>query len=203
MDTGQISLMPVNVGMPTPGGAQPPSLTMLLSKPGEQAGGPFAGLLDVMTPPKTPQGGAASVSVGKGVPASEKNGETASTMAVQDGVSGLMAGLLNALDAAGKPLATGTEQSAEAPVTANSSDRKPQDVVLNADGLQTALLTQADGGRMPQAGGAVEQQTVHGADKPLKSATEGSAEVPARADTLDKKPQDVAMNAVGMQPPPC
>ncbi len=55
---------------------------------------------------------------------------------------------------------------------------------------------------MPQAGGAVEQQTVHGADKPLESATEGSAEVPARADTLDKKPQDVAMNAAGMQPPP-
>jgi flagellar hook-length control protein FliK len=64
------------------------------------------------------------------------------------------------------------------------------------------MLIQVDGGRMPQAGGAVEQQTVHGADKTLASATEGSAEVPARAVTLDKKPQDVVLNAVGMQPPP-
>jgi flagellar hook-length control protein FliK len=201
MDIGQISLMPVNVGIP-PCGAQLSSLTMLLSEPERQAGGPFAGLLEGMAPTKTPQGVAAPVSVGKGVPASDKNGETAPTTAVQDGVSGLMAGLLNALDTAGKPLATGTEQSAEVPATANRSDRKPQDVVLNADGLRMALLTQVNGGRMPQAGGMVELQTVHGADKPLKSATESSAEVPARADTLDKKPQDVAMNANGMQPPP-
>ncbi|MDR3579077.1 MAG: flagellar hook-length control protein FliK [Oryzomonas sp.] len=205
MDTGQISLMPANVGIPMPGGAQLSSLTTLLSEPEGQAGGPFAGLLKGMVPPQTPQGTAAPISVGKGVAVSDKSGVTASTTAVQDGVSGLMAGLLNALDAAGKPLATGTEQSAEVPAKADRSDRsdrKPQDVVLNADGLPMALLTQVNGGRMPQADGAVEQQTDHGTDTALKSATEGSAEVPARAGTLDKKPQDVAMNAVGMQPPP-
>jgi flagellar hook-length control protein FliK len=64
------------------------------------------------------------------------------------------------------------------------------------------LFTQVNGGRMPQTEGAVEQQTVHRAAKPLKLATDGSAEVPAPADTLDKKPLDVAINTDGMPPPP-
>jgi flagellar hook-length control protein FliK len=189
--------MPTNVGMPTPVGVYSSSLTTLLSEPEGQAGGLFAGLLEGMTPLKTPQGAAAPVSVGKGVTSSDNSGETAPTTAMQDGVSGLMTGLLNALNAAGMPVATGAEQNVEVPATANRSDKKPQDVALKADGLRRALLTQVNGGRMPQAGGAVEQQTVHGADKQLASATEGSTEVPARADTLDKKPQDVVLNADG------
>jgi len=199
METGQISMMLMNVGTPTAGGTQPSSLATLPTKPGEQAGMLFAGLLEVMTPSKASQGALAPVSGGKGVPSPDKNDATVSTTAVQDGVSGLMAGLLNALDAAGKPLAAGTKQSAEEPEPANGSGSTPQDVVLNAVGPRMAMLTQIDGGRMPQAYGVVEQQQDAGADNTLQPATGGSAEVQAGSDTFGKKHQDVAMTAVGMQ----
>lgn len=202
MSTGQISLMLMNPEMPTLGAAQQPSPATSPSKSGEQAGGPFAGLLEVMTPPKTPQGTALTVSAGKGTPAPKKNDGTASTAAAQDGVSGLAAaGLLNAPAASSKPSATGTGQSAGAPATADNTDGRPQDVALNADGLWMALLAQINGGRMPQTDGAAEQKTIDGADNPLTSAMEGSAEIPA-ADTLDKKLQGAAMNADGTQPLP-
>jgi len=175
MDTGQISLMPANAGMPT-GGAQPSSLAALLSEQAGQAGVPFAGLLDGAASQKASQG-AASVS-GKGVQAPDKDGETPTT-AVQDGMTGVTAGVLNARDASGKQLATGMDRSAEASATVNRSGRKPQDVVPDADGLGMALLTQVIGGRMPQA---------------------GDVDIPASADTLDKKPQDVVLTADREQP---
>jgi|GEM_PF-1195438 len=173
MNTGQIGLMSANVGMTTPGSAQLSPIAILLSGADGQAGGLFAGLLAGMVPVKSPQEAGVPVYVGKDITASDNNGGTAP--------------------------ATGTEQSAEAPVSVNRPGRKPQDVDLNAVGLRMALLTQADGGRMPQAGVMVEQQTVTGADTAVKQTTEGSAETPARADSQGRKPQDVGLNADGLQ----
>ena len=111
MNTGQISLMPANAGIPT-GGVQPSSLAALLSEQAGQAGVPFAGLLDGAASQKASQG-AAPVSAGKGVQAPDKDGETPTT-AVQDGMTGVAAGVLNARDTSGKQLATGMDRSAEA-----------------------------------------------------------------------------------------
>lgn len=196
MDTGQISMMPVNAGIATLASAQPSSPLTALPGVGEQVGGGhFIGVLEAMTPQNTPQKTGVAVSDDKGVSASEKDGETVSTTAVQDGVSGLMAGLLNALDAAGKPLATGTEHGAEVRTAANGSGKKTQNVVLNADGLQLALLIQVNSGRTPQTNDTVEQQ----AGTSLQPATEGSVEVPEPADTSDTGAQAVAVNAAGVQ----
>lgn len=196
MDTGQLSMMPVNAGVPVLSGVQSSSSAAALPDSGAQAGGLFVGLLAAMTPQDTPPGAAVPVSGDQDASAPEKNTEAASTAVQQDGLSGLMAGLLTSLDAVGKPSATGTEPGAGVRTAAHGSDRKPQDVALNADGLNMALLTQVNSGRMPQVDDTLGQQTAQGTGGP--SATEGDAVTPVPAEASDKQPQDVVLNTVGM-----
>lgn len=176
MNTGQMSMMPANTGVPIPNSAQALSPATALPGSGGRAGGLFIGLLEGMTPRNTTQGAAVPVSDGKDVSASGNNDETASTAVLQDDAAGLTAGLLNA----------GVR------TTTTGSDKKPQDVALNADGLQMALLIQVNSGRMPQVTDTVEQQTL------APPVMEGIAESPAPTDASDKKPQDVALNTDGL-----
>ncbi|GFE59486.1 flagellar hook-length control protein FliK [Geobacter sp. AOG2] len=194
MDTGQMSMMPANVGVATPGSAQLSSSATALPDSGDQAGGLFVGLLAAMTPLSTPQGAAVPVSGDKDAPVPEKSAEAAATAAQQDGLSGLMAGLLNALDAVEKSPATETEARA----AAQTPGKKPQDVALNADGLQMALPIQADSGRTPQINDEVEQQASQGPDEQSASAAGDGAEDPAPVAASDRKPQDVGLDAGGM-----
>jgi len=199
MDTGQLNMMPVNTGVPTLSSAQPSSSASALPDSGAQAGGLFVGLLAAMTPQNTPQGAALPVSGDKDAPASEKSAEAASTTAPQDGLSGLMAGLLTSLDAVGKPVTTGTEQSAGVRTAAHGSDKKPQDVALNADGLLMALLTQVNSGRMPQGNDTIEQQAAtQEAGEPLASTPGSGTGTSTPAEVLDKQPQDVVLDTEGM-----
>lgn len=161
MDTGQMSMMPASAGVTTLAATQLASPATGLSAAGEQAGGNFVGVLQGMAAEKTSPG-AGSASAGKGAtssPATEKNAGADAAKAVQDGMTGLMAGLLNALDMSDKPLTGGAEPAADVPTT-GASDTKSQNVALNADGIQSALLLQMNGGRMLQAGGAVIPQKV-------------------------------------------
>jgi len=196
MNTGQMSMMPVNAGVPAPGTAQPASPATALPDSGDQGGGLFAGLLGGMTPRNSLPGMTAPVSDGKDGSPSEKNGGTVSATALTDDVSGVLAGLLEALDGTGKPLATGTEHAAGAGTTPGAV-KKPQDVALNADGLQMALLLQANNGRMPQANDPAGEQATPGADASSASATQGSHEAPAPLDASDGKAQDVPLNTDG------
>ncbi|KAB0671646.1 hypothetical protein F6V30_03460 [Oryzomonas sagensis] len=160
MDTGQMSMMPASAAVATLVAMQLASPATGLPEGEGQAGGNFAGVLQGMTDQKAPQG-AGSASAGTGAPASvppEKDGGTDAATVAQDGMSGLMAGLLATLDMSAKPLATGAEPTTDVP-SAGTSAAKPQDVALNADGIQSALLVQMNGSRMLQADGTVMQQT--------------------------------------------
>ncbi|KAB0667186.1 flagellar hook-length control protein FliK [Oryzomonas japonica] len=174
METGQMSMMPASAGVATLAATQLASPTAGLVEAGEQAGGNFVGVLQGMTAQKVPQG---AVSAGKGAPASappEKDGGTDAATVVQDGMTGLMAGLLNQLDMSAKPLATtGAEPTTDVP-PAGTSAAKPQDVALNADGIQSALLVQMNGSRMLQADGTVIQQNAAAPVSEVSTTTGGA-----------------------------
>ncbi|KAA0889744.1 flagellar hook-length control protein FliK [Oryzomonas rubra] len=176
MDTGQMSMMPASAGVATLAATQLASPPAGLAEAGEQAGGNFVGVLQGMTAQKVPQG-AGAVSAGKGAPASappEKDGGTDAAMVVQDGMTGLMAGLLNALDMSAKPLATTDAEPTTDVPPAGTSAAKPQDVALNADGIQSALLVQMNGSRMLQADGTVIQQNAAAPASEVSTTTGGT-----------------------------
>lgn len=175
MDTGQMSMMPASAGVATLAAAQLASPTAGLAEAGEPAGGTFVGVLQGMTAQKVPEG-AGTVFAGKGASASaqsEKDGGNDAATVVQDGMTGLMAGLLNALDMSAKPLATGAEPTTDVP-PAGTSAAKPQDVALNADGIQSALLVQMNGSRMLQADGTVIQQNAAAPVSEMSTTTGGT-----------------------------
>ncbi|WP_168206097.1 flagellar hook-length control protein FliK [Geobacter sp. FeAm09] len=151
-------MMPASAGAPALAGVPFSSPAAGLPEAGEQAGGQFIGVLQGMTAQKAPQG-AVGPAAGKDATASEKEDEATAATAVQDGMSGLMAGLLSALEMTAKPQAAGTVPDVAVP-TAGASDTKSQDVALDADGVQSALLVQMSGSRMLQADGTTAQQTL-------------------------------------------
>jgi flagellar hook-length control protein FliK len=185
-------MMPANAGVATAGGAT------ALSGSADPLAGLFGGLLDELAPQAATQALTVPVSDGTAVPVADNSAGTVSTAALQDSVSRLMAGLLSALDTAGTAPATGAEHGSDARTTASGSGKKPQDVDLNADSLQMALLIQVSGSRMLQVDNTVEPQTAQQAAGPSATATGTAAEAPAPGDTApDKKPQDVVLNADG------